>query len=50
MWVAKAVDYWVPLSTVTPLDADQQVDEIALMLSGEGITPAARDTARALLA
>ncbi|MDO5658151.1 MAG: DNA repair protein RecN [Paracoccus sp. (in: a-proteobacteria)] len=47
--VAKAVEDGMTLSTVTPLDADQQVDEIARMLSGEEITPAARDAARALL-
>ena len=37
------------LSTVTALDPDQRVEEIARMLAGDTITPAARDAARALL-
>ena len=36
-------------STVTPLSADHRVEEIARMLAGDTITPAARDAARALL-
>ncbi len=37
------------LSTVVPLGADARVDEIARMLSGDTITDAARDAARALM-
>jgi len=37
------------LSTVVPLDADARIDEIARMLSGDTITDAARDAARALM-
>ncbi len=37
------------LSTVTPLDADARIDEIARMLSGDTITEAAREAARALM-
>jgi len=37
------------LSTVTPLDADARIDEIARMLSGDTITEAARAAARALM-
>ena len=37
-------------STVTPLDPTARVDEIARMLSGDKITDAAKDAARALLA
>ena len=38
------------LSTVVPLDAEARVDEIARMLSGDRLTDAAREAARALLA
>ncbi|MGY6534091.1 MAG: DNA repair protein RecN [Pararhodobacter sp.] len=38
------------LSRVTPLSADERVDEIARMLAGDTITDAARAAARALLA
>ena len=37
------------LSTVTPLDAEARIDEIARMLSGDTITEAARAAARALM-
>ena len=37
------------ISTVVPLDADARVDEIARMLSGDTITDAAREAARALM-
>ncbi len=37
------------LSTVVPLAADDRIDEIARMLSGDTITDAARDAARALM-
>ena len=37
------------LSTVTPLDAEARVDEIARMLSGDTITQAARAAARSLM-
>ena len=37
------------LSTVVPLDADERVDEIARMISGDRITEEARAAARALL-
>lgn len=37
------------LSTVVPLDTDARVDEIARMVSGDTITDAARDAARALM-
>lgn len=37
------------LSTVTPLDMDARVDEIARMLSGDTITDAARAAAKALM-
>ncbi|MGR3485181.1 MAG: DNA repair protein RecN [Paracoccaceae bacterium] len=38
------------ISTVVPLDRPARVDEIARMLSGETLTDAARDAARALIA
>jgi DNA repair protein RecN (Recombination protein N) len=47
--VAKSVHDGVTLTKVTPLDADQRVDEVARMLSGENVTDAARAAARALL-
>jgi DNA repair protein RecN (Recombination protein N) len=37
------------LSTVVPLAQDARVDEIARMLSGDTITDAAREAARALM-
>jgi DNA repair protein RecN (Recombination protein N) len=37
------------LSTVVPLSQDARVDEIARMLSGDTITDAAREAARALM-
>ncbi|MEQ9693711.1 DNA repair protein RecN [Shimia sp. SDUM112013] len=47
--VAKQVVQEQTLSTVTPLDAEDRVDEIARMLSGDTITDAARAAAKALL-
>ncbi|MTH65744.1 DNA repair protein RecN [Paracoccus shanxieyensis] len=47
--VAKSVAKGMTTSNVAALDAGQRVDEIARMISGEAITPAARDAARALL-
>ena len=44
-WVAGDVT----TSTVTALDPDARVDEVARMLAGEIVTEAARDAARALL-
>lgn len=48
--VAKRVEAGMTLSEVTPLDADNRIDELARMLSGDTITEAAREAARALLA
>ncbi|HEY9037825.1 MAG TPA: DNA repair protein RecN [Roseovarius sp.] len=48
--VEKRVEDGMTLSTVTPLDTGQRVDEIARMLSGDTITPAARAAAEALMA
>ncbi len=48
--VEKRVEDEVTLSTVTPLGAAARVDEIARMLSGDTITPAARAAAEALMA
>ena len=39
----------VTLSRVIPLDAPARIDEVARMLSGDRVTEAARDAARALL-
>jgi DNA repair protein RecN (Recombination protein N) len=47
--VEKRVANDVTLSTVIPLNAGQRVDEIARMLSGDTITEAARQAAKALL-
>ena len=47
--VSKAVKNEITLSTVTPLDADARVDEIARMISGDVVTDAAREAARALV-
>ncbi|MDM7463117.1 MAG: DNA repair protein RecN, partial [Tepidimonas taiwanensis] len=47
--VAKAVADGMTTSTVTALNPDERIDELARMLAGEEITPAARDAARALL-
>ncbi|MGR3803653.1 DNA repair protein RecN [Marinibacterium profundimaris] len=47
--VAKAVRDEATLSTVTPLDTPERVDEIARMLAGDTITDEARAAARALL-
>ena len=47
--VAKQVDDGMTTSRVHALDAGERVDEIARMLSGEQITEAARDAARALI-
>ncbi|MEM9582720.1 MAG: DNA repair protein RecN [Pseudomonadota bacterium] len=47
--VEKSVKDEVTLSTVVPLDAPARVDEIARMVSGDTVTDAAREAARALL-
>jgi len=47
--VEKKVAKGMTTSTVTPLTPDHRVEEIARMLAGDTITPAARDAARALL-
>ncbi|MEM1264906.1 MAG: DNA repair protein RecN [Pseudomonadota bacterium] len=47
--VAKQVTAGVTRTDVTALDTDARLDEIARMLSGETITPAARAAAQALL-
>ncbi len=47
--VEKRVENEVTLSRVVPLDASARVDEVARMLSGDTITEAAREAARALL-
>ena len=47
--VAKAVKDEQTLSTVTPLGANERIDEIARMVAGDSITEEARGAARALL-
>ncbi|MBI1418566.1 MAG: DNA repair protein RecN [Limimaricola sp.] len=47
--VEKRQDHTVTTSTVVPLDPPARVDEIARMLSGDTITDAAREAARALM-
>ncbi|MDK8872952.1 DNA repair protein RecN [Paracoccus sp. SSJ] len=47
--VAKSVQDGMTTSQVTALTASQRIEEIARMLSGEEITPAAKEAARALL-
>ncbi|MEM8554878.1 MAG: DNA repair protein RecN [Pseudomonadota bacterium] len=47
--VEKRVENDLTLSTVTPLDATDRVDEIARMISGDRVTEEARQAARALL-
>ncbi|WP_138465298.1 DNA repair protein RecN [Poseidonocella sp. HB161398] len=47
--VEKRVENDATLSTVTPLAPEDRVDEIARMISGDRITEAAREAARALL-
>ncbi|WP_134726382.1 DNA repair protein RecN [Paracoccus luteus] len=47
--VAKAVADDMTTSTVTPLPQAERVEELARMLAGEAITPAARAAAQALL-
>jgi DNA repair protein RecN (Recombination protein N) len=47
--VQKRVAEGVTLSEVVPLNAEDRVDEIARMVSGDTITPEARAAARALL-
>ena len=47
--VAKRVEGEATLSTVTSLDSDERVDEIARMLSGDRITAEARAAALSLL-
>lgn len=48
--VEKNVNDGLTLSTVVPLDANQRVDEIARMISGDSVTDQARGAAKALLA
>ena len=48
--VEKRVNGGVTLSTVTPLDAGERVDEIARIISGDTVTDQARGAAEALLA
>jgi DNA repair protein RecN (Recombination protein N) len=47
--VEKKVSKGMTTSTVTPLGPDHRIEEIARMLAGDTITPAAREAARALL-
>ncbi|MBO9430414.1 DNA repair protein RecN [Sulfitobacter sp. R18_1] len=47
--VAKSVTKGMTTSTVTPLAAEERVDEVARMLAGDTITDAARAAAEALL-
>ncbi|WP_199260223.1 DNA repair protein RecN, partial [Paracoccus binzhouensis] len=47
--VAKSVEDGMTTSRVAALTASQRIEEIARMLSGEEITPAAKEAARALL-
>ena len=47
--VAKSVEDGITTSRVAALDAPERVEEIARMLAGEEITPAARAAAQALL-
>ncbi len=47
--VAKSVQGGMTTSQVTALTASQRIEEIARMLAGEEITPAAKAAARALL-
>ncbi len=48
--VAKRVEGEQTLSTVTPLEGPDRVDEIARMLAGDTVTPEARAAAEALMA
>lgn len=48
--VAKSVEGDMTTSRVMALTADERIDEIARMISGEAISPAARQAAKALLA
>ena len=47
--VSKAVEKGVTLSTVAALNADQRIDELARMISGDRVTDEARAAAKALL-
>lgn len=47
--VSKSVQNGQTLSRVVPLDAGERVDEVARMISGDTITEAAREAARALI-
>lgn len=47
--VSKSVQDGQTLSRVVPLDAGERVDEVARMISGDTITEAAREAARALI-
>ncbi len=48
--VAKSVADGMTTSRVSPLSSTQRVEELARMLAGEEVTPAAREAAKALLA
>ena len=48
--VAKSVSDGMTTSTVTSLQPDQRIEEIARMLAGDRITDAATEAARALIA
>jgi len=48
--VEKRQDDEATTSTVVPLDSDARVDEIARMISGDRVTDAAREAAKALIA
>ena len=48
--VEKRQDDEATTSTVIPLDSDARVDEIARMISGDRVTDAAREAAKALIA
>jgi len=47
--VEKSVTKGMTTTNVVPLDMDERVDEVARMVSGDTITEAAREAARALL-
>lgn len=47
--VEKRVVKGQTLSTVVPLNPDERIEEIGRMLSGDSVTEAAREAARALL-
>ena len=47
--VTKSVEQGVTFSRVVPLSVDERIDEVARMVSGDTVTDAAREAARALL-